>query len=120
MTAPNLQSLITNLTSGDDEVAEKAANAITALGESALPALFDLLDSADPEMRWWALRTLAGIPHPTVSMATAKFSDMTPIPDMRKCAALGLSEQPWSEATRDLVNVLDDEDRLLARSPGMH
>lgn len=117
MTAPNLPSLITNLTSGDDEVAENAANAITALGESAFPALFELLDSADPEARWWALRTLAGIPHLTVQGRLRSFlSD--PDPEMRKCAALGLSKQPWSEATRDLIKVLDDEDRLLARIAG--
>jgi len=117
MTAPNLPSLINNLTSRNDEVAEKAANTITALGESALPALFDLLDSADPEARWWALRTLAGIPHPTVQWQLRNFlSD--PDPELRKCAALGLSKQPWSEATRDLVNVLGDEDRLLARIAG--
>ena len=117
MTALYLLSLINNLTSGDDEVAEKAANAITALGESALPALFDLLDSPDPEARWWALRTLAGIPHPTVQWQLRNFlSD--PDPELQNCAALGLSKQPWSEATRDLVNLLDNEDRLLARVAG--
>ena len=117
MKVHNPQSLIIKLTSGDDDIAENAANAITALGGTALPALFDLLDSADPNARWWALRTLAGIPHPVVPVQLRRFLD-DPDPDMRQCAALGLSQQPWAEAIPDLVNVLDDEDRLLARLAG--
>lgn len=44
MTSANLQSLISNLVSGDDEVAEVSVVQIAAFGEFALPALFDLLD----------------------------------------------------------------------------
>ena len=92
MKVHNLHSLIIKLTSGDDDVAENAANAITALGETALPTLFDLLDSADPNARWWALRTLAGIPHPEVPVQLRRFLG-DPDPDMRQCAALGLSQE---------------------------
>jgi HEAT repeat protein len=117
MTSLDLTSLINNLTSGDDRVAENAANAITALGESALPALFKLLSSDDPEARWWALRAAAEIPHPTVQQLLHSFlSD--PDPEMQKCAALGLRIQPCSEAIHDLVNLLEREDRILARIAG--
>ena len=117
MTSPDLTSQINNLTSGDDQVAENAANAITALGESALPALFKLLSSDDPETRWWALRATAEIPHPKVQQLLQRFlSD--PDPEMRKCAALGLRIQPCSEAILDLVNLLGHEDRILARIAG--
>jgi HEAT repeat protein len=117
MNSLDLPSLINNLTSGDDQVAENAANAITALGESALPALFDLLSSDDPETRWWALRAAAEIPHPTSKQHLQSFlSD--PDPEMQKCAALGLRIQPCSDAIRDLVNLLEGEDRILARIAG--
>jgi len=117
MTSINLTLLLNNLTSGDDQVAENAANDIAALGENALPALFELLGSDDPEARWWALRALSGIPHPTTKRHLQRFlSD--PDPEMRKCAALGLRTQPWSGAIRDLINLLEDEDRILARIAG--
>jgi len=117
MTSPNLPLLINNLTSGDDQVAENAANAITALGEIALPALFDLLSSDDPEARWWALRAVSGIHHPKAQQHLQSFlSD--PDPEVRKCAALGLRMQPCSEAIRELINMLEDEDRILARVAG--
>jgi len=113
----NLQSLIANLTSGDDAVAEESVEEIAALGEIALPALFDLLDSAGPDQRWWALRALAVIPHPEIP---PKLRDALHDPDtaVRQCAALGLSGQPAAEAIPDLITLLDDHDRLLARLAG--
>jgi HEAT repeat protein len=113
----DLQSLIANLTSGDDFIAEKSVEQLAALGESALPALFDLLNSDDPDQRWWALRTLAVIPHPEVP---PRHRDALYDPDIavRQCAALGLSTQPSADAIPDLIALLDDEDRLLARLAG--
>jgi HEAT repeat protein len=117
MTKPSLPSLINKLTCGDDQVAEEAANAITALGENALPALFELLSADDPEARWWGLRAAAGIPHPMVQQHLQSFlSD--PDPEMRKCAALGLRIQPSLDAIHDLVDMLGDKDRIMARTAG--
>jgi HEAT repeat protein len=113
----DLQSLITNLTSGDDEVAESAVEQLAALGETVLPALFDLIDSADPEERWWGLRALAVISHPDVpsQLQDGLYDTDTAV---RQCAALGLSKQPSVEAIPDMIALLDDEDRLLARLAG--
>ena len=111
---PELQLLISALTSGDDQVAESSIESIAALGETALPALFDLSNSSDPEKRWWALRALAVIPHPNVLLRLQRgLHD----PDLavRQCAALGLSQQSATEAIPDLIILLDDQDRLLAR-----
>ena len=113
----DFQSLIPNLTSGDDEVAEQAVIQIAALGETALPALFSLWDSADPDKRWWALRALAVIAHPEVPpRLQAALHD--PDTAVRQCAALGLSEQPSAAAIPDLTALLADKDRLLARLAG--
>lgn len=111
---PNLESLIAKLTSGDDEVAESSVEKIAALGESALPALFDLINSTDDETRWWALRILAVIPHPMVP-PRLQVALHDPDPAVRQCAALGLSQQPSVEAIPDLITLLEAEDRLLAR-----
>jgi HEAT repeat protein len=117
MSDPNLQSLISRLTSGDDQAAEHAANAITALGEIAIPALIDCLAAGDPNQRWWAVRTLAGIHKPAVS-EHLQHALGDPNPDVRQCATLGLRKQPRIEAIPDLINLLNDEDRLLARLAG--
>jgi HEAT repeat protein len=87
------------------------------LGETALPALFALLDSADPEKRWWALRVLAVIRHPEVP---PRLRDALVDPDtaVRQCAVLGLSKQPITAAIPDLIAILGDEDRLLTRLAG--
>jgi HEAT repeat protein len=110
----DLQSLITDLTSGDDQIAESSVAQIAALGESALPALFGLLESKDSEQRWWALRTLAVIPYPEVPPRLRKALH-DPDPAARQCAALGLSQQPSETAIPELIAALSDHDRLLAR-----
>ena len=117
MTTADLQSLITNLTSGDDQIAENSVEPIAALGESALPALFELIGSPDPEKRWWGLRALAVIRHPEV---TLRLQEALHDPDLavRQCAVLGLGQQPSAESIPDLIILLDDQDRLLARLAG--
>jgi len=112
-----LKYLISKLISGNDKVAEATVEQITAFGETALPALFGLLDSSNPEERWWALRVLAVIPHPQVPPRLQQgLHDPDPI--VRQCAALGLSQQPTVQAIPDLISLLEDKDRLLARLTG--
>lgn len=113
----DLQNLISKLISGEDRIAEGSVEEIATLGGSALPALFDLLEAAEPEERWWALRTLAVIPHPEVPpRLVAALKD--PDPAVRQCATLGLSQQPYEAAIPDLIALLSDKDRLLARLAG--
>ena len=114
---PDLKTLICKLTSGDDQLAESSVNEIAALGESALPALFDLLDSPDPDRRWWALRALCLIPHPEV-VTQLRVALCDPDPAIRQCAALGISQQPNIDSIPDLIAALDDADRLVARIAG--
>ena len=113
----DLQSLIEKLTSGDDRIAEAVVKDIAALEENALPALFSLLDSDDPDQRWWAVRALAAIPHPDVPPRLQRALH-DPDTAVRQCAALGLSEQSSETAMPDLIALLEDEDHLLARLAG--
>lgn len=108
------QSLISNLISGDDEQAETAALEISVVGKEALPALGELLDSADADHRWWATRSLALIADPRASILlldSLQDADLA----VRQCAALALKENPASRATTALIDVLNDRDRLLSR-----
>ena len=110
-------SLISNLISGNDQLAESTVNDIAALGESALPALFDLLDSPDLDHRWWAMRVLCLIPHPDV-LDRLQHALNASEPAIRQCAALGLGEQSHIDSIPYLISALDDVDRLVARLAG--
>ena len=111
---PNFQTLISNLISGDDEVAEVAAVEISAFGPDALPAMGELLSSKSFDHRWWATRTLALISDPqAAAMLLESLRD--PELEVRQCAALALKEQPTAEAIPELIALLSDADRLLSR-----
>ena len=113
----DLKSLLSNLISGNDQLAESTVNDIAALGESALPALFDLLDSPDLDHRWWAMRVLCLIPHRDV-LHRLHHALNTSEPAIRQCAALGLAEQSHIDSIPYLISALDDVDRLVARLAG--
>lgn len=106
-----LQSLLKDLTSGDEPRAEKAVSALIELGDEAIPALLDLTNSADVEVRWWALRTLAQSPLARTEWLVPFLND--PAAEMRQCAALGLANNPNESAALPLVHALSDEDTLV-------
>jgi len=114
MTDSELQVLIKDLTSDDEVRAVAAVDKISALGSEALPALFKLLDEPDPNKRWWAIRVLSAIPYPEVP---ERLRQALHDPDytIRQCAALGLSQQPSVGTIPDLIQTLNDDDRLVAR-----
>jgi len=106
-----LQSLLKDLTSGDEPRAEKAVPALIELGEEAIPALLDLTNSADVDARWWALRTLAQSPLARTVWLVPFLND--PAPEVRQCAALGLANKPDESAAPALIQALSDEDTLV-------
>ena len=113
----DIELIISDLTCGDDARAEAAVEGITLLGSDILPALFDLLDSTNPNDRWWALRALAVVHDPQVPPRLREAlsdSDYT----IRQCAALGLSHQTDLDSIPVLITALDDKDRLVARLAG--
>jgi HEAT repeat protein len=104
------------LTSGDDERAERSIPAIVALGEAALPRLLDLTRAPDADTRWWAVRALAASPHTRTSDLIPTLSDSSP--EVRAASALALCGHPGGEAVEALVNLLADEDSLVAGLAG--
>ena len=110
----DLQTLITNLMSDDEAIAVAAVDEISAQGACVLPALYSLLESSNPNERWWAIRVLSAIPDPEVPprlRAALQDPDYT----VRQCAALGLSQQPDIQSIPDLLERLNDDGRLVAR-----
>lgn len=108
-----LQSLLNDLTSGDEGRAEDAVASLIELGEDAIPALLDLSHSSNVDSRWWALRTLATSPHCRTEWLVP-FLSSDSSPEVRQCAALGLAVKPDESATQPLVQALSDEDGMVA------
>ncbi len=111
-----METLLADLTGGDDERAENAISALVALGAEAIPPLLNLTRSDDADLRWWAVRALASSPHTRTVDLIPLLSD--PVPEVRAAAALALCAHPGEEALPALVNSLADEDSLTAGLAG--
>lgn len=107
-----LESLLHDLTSGDEARAEAAIPQLVELEEKAIPALLDLSKSSDVDTRWWALRALASTPQAQTEMLVPFLND--PAPEIRQCAALGLAIKPGESAAESLVRALSDSDSMVA------
>jgi len=109
-----MDDLLLDLTSGDDERAERAARRLVEHGEAAIAALRPLLVAPQAETRWWAVRALAEIPGGwSVPWSIEALTDADL--GVRQCAALGLSRQPDEQAVPALVDAMSSDDALLAR-----
>jgi HEAT repeat protein len=109
-----INDLIEELTSGDEQIAENAAMDIASLGEISIMPLAALLKSTNPDIRWWAVRTLAEISHPDVPVYLVS-ALQDPDPSVQQCAALALRQNPRNEAIPVLISLLTSTDRLTAR-----
>jgi len=107
-----LESLLEDLTSGDEARAEAAVTPLLDVGEEAIPALLELTRSPDVDSRWWGLRVLAASPDLRTEWLVPFLND--PAPEVRQCAALGLAGKPDESAVETLVRALNDEDSMVA------
>ena len=108
----DLETLVSSLTSGDDERAESAAVALAKIGEAALPSLSRLLESQDSDQRWWAVRTIAGMDRPQIELLMDRLRDEAA--EVRAAAALAMAAHPTDAAVPELVRALRDEDNLVS------
>ena len=101
-----IQALLDAIDAGDDEAAERVAQ--TCAGQTALlPALRPLLADADPDRRWWAVRTLAVIGGEEAgALLMSRLSD--PDEATRCAAALGLGQLRATAAIPALTAQLGD------------
>jgi HEAT repeat protein len=86
-------------------------------GERAFFALGEALTSPDPDLRWWAVRAIAGLDAEGVAGALIRALE-DPEAAVRQCAALGLCHRPVAQAVRSLCRALGDPDALMARLAG--
>lgn len=109
-----LHSLLTELASGQDERAEKAAHKLPEYGEQGMAAICDLLSDPHADTRWWVIRALAEFP---AGAATQYFIAALADVDqaVRQCAALALCRRPDEKAVPALIAAMSDHDSLLAR-----
>ncbi|HIE25009.1 MAG TPA: HEAT repeat domain-containing protein [Anaerolineales bacterium] len=107
-----LNTLIKDLISGNDALAETAMNELVALGEAVFPALEELLESSDADHRWWALSVLAQIEGANIDWMLAGLNDESD--EVRQCAALGLSVHPNDKSIPALIKSLYDSDPMVA------
>ncbi len=106
------ETLLVDLTSGDEERAEEAARQLAGIGAPILPALGRLLESQEGDRRWWAVRTLAQMAAPRRDWLIRSLAD--PSAEVRAAAALGLSAHPADDAAPALAGALQDEDSVVA------
>jgi HEAT repeat protein len=108
------QTLLRELQSGDDDRTESAVHQVAELGEHMLPLLLEQLQSPEPDQRWWATAALTHIDREEARKAlleSLKDEDTA----VRQCAAFGLRRHPYVDAIPILLDLLGDQDRLLAR-----
>ncbi len=111
-----MKGLLAELTSGDDERAERSISALVESGSDAIPLLLNLTHSENADDRWWAVRTLAASPHTRTSHLIPLLSDSSA--EVRAAAALALCEHPGEEAIEALTLTLSDDDSLTAGLAG--
>ena len=110
----DLDSLLSDLTSGDDELAEKAALAIQGYGQNAVTKLSQLITDPDPDIRWWAVRALAEFyDGNTTDLIINTLGDDDQ--DVKQCALLAMRNRPDSNAIPILTHFLGDERPLHSR-----
>jgi HEAT repeat protein len=110
-------TLIAQLISGDDAQAETAAEKLARLDEKPPRELFPLLESDNPDHRWWAVRVLSSFDTELAQASLcAALEDGDPA--VRYCAALGLRHSPTPKAIRRLMKKIEEGDRLLSRLAG--
>jgi len=106
--------LLRELQSGDDDRSESAVHGVTELGERMLPLLLEQLQSQEPDQRWWATAALTYIDREEARKALL-VSLVDEDTAVRQCAAFGLRRHPYVDALPILLDLLGDQDRLLAR-----
>ena len=109
-----LESLLSDLVSEDDLRAADAVQRLAKVGEQACQPLLSLMQSSNPDHRWWATMALSEMDGSTATDGLIRALE-DPDAAVRQAAALGLNQRPAISAIPRLIRALGDSDRLLAR-----
>jgi len=102
--------LLIELNSGDDHRAEQAVVGLTVHGLEALPGLQEMLTSSEEDTRWWAVRCLAQLENPPLSLLVGSLGDASQ--EVRQCAALAISHHPDNSAIPSLLGLMTEPDSV--------
>ena len=105
-----IESLLGDLSSGDDPRAELAADRLSAIGNEITPALINKLESKDPDNRWWAIRTLAQMDTPPMDLLISSLEDVSQ--EVQQCATLAICHHPDNRAIPVLLKLLIDSETV--------
>ena len=109
-----IESILEELSSEDEQRCEQAIIRLVNMGESALTALKPQLTHPQADQRWWAVRALAGFLDREATRLLIEAMDDAE-PSVRHCAALALAGRSDEDAIAALVAALFSPDRLFAR-----
>ncbi|MFQ5407541.1 MAG: HEAT repeat domain-containing protein [Anaerolineales bacterium] len=112
-----IDALVAALTAGDDEQAEAAAQQLASHGAAALAALHPLLRSDDPDVRWWAVRTLGEVSAAGVTQLLLRQLD-DPNENVQAAAIHGLGLSGNAAAAEPLAAKLSVRGGYIARQAG--
>lgn len=110
----DLSVLLNAIDSGDDAQAEALVNSLDSQRVGDLEAVLTLLESDQPDHRWWAVRALAVFDQPAAWDALILSLGDTES-TVRQCAALGLRLRPTPSAIPMLITAMGDKDPLVCR-----
>ncbi len=110
-----LQRLLAELVSGNDERAEQAAIQFPAFGAAGIAALKPLLTAQAVDARWWAVRSLAGFEDTDESLPELVAALEDESDEVRQAAAMALCHHPRPQAVLPLIRALSDLDTMTAR-----
>jgi len=113
----DISTITAEFTSDSDTLADQAAQELANLGSQNPEIFSQLLADSSMDVRWWTVRSLAGIDSPEAHSLLIHALDDPDIP-VRQCAALALQQQPVPRAIPALVQTLGCADQLLRRLAG--
>jgi len=113
MTTPELDAFLAAVSSGNDELAEKAVQSLRYDGDETLDRLLDLAVSGDDDLRWWAVRALAHAAQVDQQQQSVVLPALTqalsdPDESLRCLAALSLGQLQAASTVPALMVLLAD------------
>jgi HEAT repeat protein len=113
----DLDTLLRELTSGDEERAQRAIQSMAERPFDSIESLTQLVRSADEDVRWWAVAALSHLPLDlSGEYLLAALDD--PATSVRQCALVGLQRQPSLDALPKLIELVGSPNALTARLAG--
>lgn len=115
--ALDIGTLLKDLTSGDDDRAQKAIQALAERPFDSFESITQLLHAPDEDTRWWAVAALSHFPGELAGESLLEALEDTET-SVQQCALVGLQQHPMLDALPKLIELIGSTDALTARLAG--